>query len=168
MRKHLLAVTALLLTCATYAQDKSVFKDPVVINGQLVKLTKPLRDFTAADAAIPDVRVRDENGIIGNKRLPRIIDYFANQQQNSDAALQTYFLNRQHGNNGLSPDNAITANFAGIGYQPLNPPDPTLCVGTNHVIQMVNGSSGALFKVFNKTGGQVVAQTYLDAITGKG
>lgn len=168
MRKLLLAVTALLLTCATYAQDKSMFKDPVVITGQLIKVTKPLRDFTAADAAIPDIRVRDENGIIGNKRLPRTIDYFANQQQNSDAALQTYFLNRQHGNNGINPENAITANFAGIGYQPLNPPDPTLCVGTNHVIQMVNGSSGALFKVFNKTGGQVVAQTYLDAITGKG
>lgn len=68
-----------------------------------------------------------------------------------------------------SPANrAVTANFAGIGYQPLNPPDPSLCVGPNHVIQMINGSSGALFLITDKAGNQLKAATFLDAITGKG
>lgn len=44
--------------------------------------------------------------------------------------------------------------------------DPTLCVEQNHVIQMINGNSGAYMKVYTKTGGQVVAQVFLDAITG--
>lgn len=167
MRKLLTAALALFLLLSVKAQENVIAKNPIVITGQLVKVTKPLRDFTEADKAIPDVKVRDENGVIGSRKIPRTVEYYESQQQTADGALQTSFLNRQHGN-GITPDNAITANFNGIGYQPLNPPDPTLCVGTNHVIQMINGSSGALFKVFNKTGGQVVAQTYLDAITGKG
>jgi hypothetical protein len=48
-----------------FAQNQTVFKNPVVITGRLVKITKPLRDFTPADKAIPDVRVRDLDGIIG-------------------------------------------------------------------------------------------------------
>jgi Secretion system C-terminal sorting domain/Bacterial pre-peptidase C-terminal domain/Fibronectin type III domain len=149
------------------AQEPSFPKDPVVITGQLVKTTKPLRDISPADARIPDVKVRDENGRIwaeGKKPAPFTPAYFGSQQQNSDAALQQAY-------NSLNPAaavRAVTANFNGIGYQPLNPPDPTLCVGTNHVIHMVNGSSGAKFKVYTKAGVQVIAETFLDAITGKG
>jgi hypothetical protein len=166
MRKLLLASAMFLLAQSLSAQQNVVGKNPVVITGELIKVTKALRDFKAADASIADVKVRDENGIIGNKRIRRVVEYYGSQQQTADMALQTNFLNRNSSTPGIN--NAITANFNGIGYQPLNPPDPTLCVGPNHVIQMINGSSGALFKVFNKTGGQVVAQTFLDAITGKG
>ncbi|MEI7470999.1 MAG: T9SS type A sorting domain-containing protein [Chitinophagaceae bacterium] len=168
MRKQLLTVFVLLFSCALFAQNQSFFKNPIVLTGRLVKITKPLRDFTPADKAIPDVRVRDLDGIIGKDEAfeeGAEAPFGANILK--DPALQMQYPNRPHGN-GISPDNVISANFNGIGYQPLNPPDPTLCVGPNHVIQMINGSSGALFKVFNKTGGQVVAQTYMDAITGKG
>ncbi|MBP6025188.1 T9SS type A sorting domain-containing protein [Ferruginibacter sp.] len=165
MRKLLFAVASLFMVCALHAQQNATAINPVVITGQLIKITKPLKDFTPDQAAIPDVKVRDENGIIGSKKIPRTVEYYAEQQQSSDNAVQKDFLNRLK---DFTPNNAITSNFNGIGYQPLNPPDPTLCVGPNHIIQMVNGSSGALFKVFDKTGGQVVAQTYLDAITGKG
>jgi hypothetical protein len=149
------------------AQEGLFPKDPVVITGQLIKITKPLRDISPADARIPDVKVRDENGRIwaeGKKPVPFTPAYFGNQQQNSDAALQQAYNSL----NPASASRAVTSNFNGIGYQPLNPPDPTLCVGTNHVIHMVNGSSGAKFKIYNKAGAQVVAETFMDAITGKG
>jgi Secretion system C-terminal sorting domain/Fibronectin type III domain len=165
MRKLLFAVTSIFFVIALHAQQNATAINPVVITGQLIKITKPLKDFTPDQAAIPDIKVRDENGIIGSKKIPRTAEYYAEQQQYADNAVQKDFLNRLK---DFTPNNAITSNFNGIGYQPLNPPDPTLCVGPNHIIQMVNGSSGALFKVFDKTGGQVVAQTYLDAITGKG
>jgi hypothetical protein len=166
MRKLLLFSAVILLAHSLSAQQNTVEKALVVITGELVKVTKALKDFKPADASIADIKVRDENGIIGNKRIRRVAEYYGSQQQTADRALQTNFLNRS--SSAAGTNNAITANFNGIGYQPLNPPDPTLCVGPNHIIQMVNGSSGALFKVFNKTGGQVVAQTFLDAITGKG
>ena len=165
MRKLLFAVASLFVVCAMHAQESVTAINPVVITGQLIKITKPLKDFTPDQAAIPEIKVRDENGIIGSKKIPRTAEYYVEQQQYADNAVQKNFLNRLK---DFTPNNAITSNFNGIGYQPLNPPDPTLCVGPNHVIQMINGSSGALFKVFDKTGGQVVAQTYLDAITGKG
>lgn len=166
MRKIFTTASMLCLLFSVKAQELEFAKNTEVITGQLVRVTKPLRDYKETDKAIPDVIVRDENGMIGNKKQPRVVSYFPEQQQLSDAGLQTKY--NVKGNNGPTMNNAVSANFAGLGYQPLNPPDPTLCVGPNHIIEMINGSSGALFKIFDKTGGQVVAQTYMDAITGKG
>src|SRR5690606_14290543 len=50
----------------------------------------------------------------------------------------------------LSPE--ISVNAEGMSAAELTPADPTLCVGPNHVIQMVNGPSGAYFQIFNKSG----------------
>lgn len=170
MRKLLFAVITLLITStAILAQeDKVVARNPDVITGQLIRVTKPLKQMTAADKLIPDVPVRDLNGIIGKDEEFEEGEAAPNfgSLSNSDGALQRSYPNNPHVNNALN--RAIVSNFNGMPYQPLNPPDPTMCAGPNHIIQMINGSSGALFKVFNKTGGQVVAQTYLDAITGKG
>jgi Secretion system C-terminal sorting domain/Bacterial pre-peptidase C-terminal domain/Fibronectin type III domain len=167
MLKIFITIAAFCFFYTAAAQQVLPNEEPVVITGQLVKITQPLRDISPTDARIPDVKVRDEEGRIwpaGKKPVPFTPAYFANQQQNSDAALQRAY----NALNPASASRAITANFDGVGYQPLNPPDPTLCVGTNHVIHMVNGSSGAKFKIYTKTGTQVVAETFMDAITGKG
>jgi Fibronectin type III domain./Bacterial pre-peptidase C-terminal domain. len=170
MLKILFSVAGIFLLSGAYSQIKVLAKDPVVITGKLIRTTKPLRDFTIADKAIPDVKVRDEDGIIGKDEAfeegeERIL-YPSSKIFNEDPALQKIYPNNPHLQSQLL--RTINTNFNGMPYQPLNPPDPTMCVGPNHVIQMINGSSGALFKVYDKTGGQVVAQTYLDAITGKG
>ena len=169
MRKLFIAVASLFFVYALQAQKNVVATNPVVITGHLVKITKPLKDFTPADKAIPDVIVRDLNGIVGKdedfEEGESAPDYGSSNNFLKDPALQEVYQNFKK---IITPTNAITANFDGLPYQPLNPPDPTMCVGPNHIIQMINGSSGALFKVYNKTGGQVIAQTYLDAITGKG
>jgi Secretion system C-terminal sorting domain/Fibronectin type III domain/Bacterial pre-peptidase C-terminal domain len=169
MKKLLFVVVAFFCLQTISAQQNILAKNPIVITGKLVKITKPLRDFKPSDKAIPDVIVRDLNGIVGKDE-----DFEEEGPKHpfgapilQDEALQTNYPNKLK-LNSTTTDNAITSNFNGIGYQPLNPPDPSLCVGPNHVIQMVNGSSGGLFKVFSKTGGQIVAQTFLDAITGKG
>ena len=170
MRKIFTAALSLFLVFTIQAQDKVISSKPVVITGHLIKITKPLRDFKSADKAIPDVKVRNLDGIIGkDEEFEEGIGGTRFPDHNNfllDPALQTKYQNLKHSTQG--PLNAITQNFNGLPYQPLNPPDPSMCVGPNHIIQMINGSSGALFKVFNKTGGQIVAQTYLDAITGKG
>ena len=169
MRK-LLFLFFLFFSCIyANAQEAVIAKNPDVVTGQLIKITKDLRNFTLADKAIPDVRVRDEDGIIGkDEEFEEGSDpiLYPTKGFTVDPVLQTDYSSKPHTQSATN--RAITGNFAGMPYQPLNPPDPTMCVGPNHVIQMINGSSGALFKVYNKSGGQVVAQTYLDAITGKG
>ncbi|MEP6617427.1 MAG: fibronectin type III domain-containing protein [Ginsengibacter sp.] len=170
MLKILFSLTALFILSGSDAQVGLLAKKPVVIIGKLVRTTKPLRDYKLSDKAIPDVKVRDEDGIIGKDEAfeegeERTL-YPSSRIFSEDPALQKIYPNNPHLQSQAS--RSINTNFSGMPYQPLNPPDPTLCAGPNHVIQMINGTSGALFKVFNKTGGQVVAQTYLDAITGKG
>ncbi len=48
-------------------------------------------------------------------------------------------------------------NFLGQGYTGVNPPDTVGDVGPNYYIQMINGSSGALYTIYNKTTGALVA-----------
>lgn len=41
---------------------------------------------------------------------------------------------------------------AGIGYTSVQPPDPAGDIGTTHYIQSINGSSGARYQIYSKTG----------------
>ena len=61
---------------------------------------------------------------------------------------------------------AVIQNYNGIGYTSVNPADPSVDVGPNHVVQMINGSSGAYIKIFDKAGTVLLNQTYFDGITG--
>ncbi len=165
MKTILLLLSIFIYDCAFSQGEK-----PIVITGKLIRITKPLRDFTSLDKMIPDVKVRDEEGIIGKDESfeegaepPR---FPSSNMFKEDPALQKDDITYQPQQSVAT--SSIIHNFDGMPYQPLNPPDPTMCAGTNYIIQMINGASGALFKVYNKSGGQVVAQTYLDAITGKG
>ncbi|MEI8058665.1 MAG: T9SS type A sorting domain-containing protein [Ferruginibacter sp.] len=164
MQKLILAVVLLFFVPHIQAQKNIVATNPVVITGHLTRITKPIRDFKAADE-LPFVKVRDLEGIVGkDEEFEEGVNVNFGNDIAKDPALQQVYQNAKH----LTTNNAITSNFAGIGYQPLNPPDPTLCVGPNHIIQMINGASGALLQIYNKTGGVLVASKYLDAITGKG
>ena len=56
-------------------------------------------------------------------------------------------------------------NFAGQGFTGVNPPDTVGDVGTDYYIQMINASSGAIFTVYDKdTGALVAGPTFLDTL----
>ena len=60
-------------------------------------------------------------------------------------------------------ERAVDISVNGIGNTGVNPPDPCLAVGPNHVIQMINGGSGSYFRICNKNLGTIgAAQTYMD------
>jgi PKD repeat protein len=52
---------------------------------------------------------------------------------------------------------AIEQQFDGSGYTGVNPPDTTGDVGINYYIQSINGSSGSIFTVYDKTTGALVS-----------
>jgi len=64
MQKLFIAVALLFCVFDIHAQKNVVASNPVVITGHLTRITKPLRDFKAADE-LPFVKVRDLEGIVG-------------------------------------------------------------------------------------------------------
>ncbi|HNB50878.1 MAG TPA: hypothetical protein PK530_02995, partial [Anaerolineales bacterium] len=54
-------------------------------------------------------------------------------------------------------------NIDGQGYTGVNPPDTVGDVGPNHYIQMINGSGGAIFRVYDKTGNPLTGSIDLDS-----
>ncbi len=55
-------------------------------------------------------------------------------------------------------------NIAGQGYTAVQPPDTVGDVGPNHYIQMINGSGGAAFVIYDKAGNIVKGQTLLEGL----
>jgi subtilisin-like proprotein convertase family protein len=115
-----------------------------------------------------DERVRDEHGLIGENEEaeeelegrrgnPVIVD--DPLPHGVDPAWQT--AAPLHGF-----DRAVDLSVNGQGNTGVSPADPCLEVGPNHVIQMINGSSGAYFRIFNKSLTALGVQTYLDNFTG--
>ncbi len=147
---------------SAYAQQPNDIK-PVAVQGVLIKITPPLIDFIP-DPVWEDEIVRDNEGVIGedkNNIEHRIMHPDAVPQiKGRDVVIQDYF-----------PENkkrltSIVQNFQGHGNTGVSPADPSLCVGSAHVIQMINGSSGARMTIYDKNGNIVVPAQYMDAITG--
>lgn len=139
-----------------------------VEQGYLVCVTSPVSDMSSNSRIYAGETVRNEFGPISSlkKGIEKGFEYFEDQQQLYDPL----------SSKGLPPasQKSISSNvevsFDGMGFSDSgsNPGDPTLAVGPNHIIQMVNGTSGSYFKIFNKSGIELVPKTYLDAITGRG
>ena len=55
-------------------------------------------------------------------------------------------------------------NIAGLGYTGVNPPDTVGDVGPNHFIQSINGSGGAVFRVFDKDGVPLTGNLSMDSL----
>jgi hypothetical protein len=159
MRKLL----SILLIChfsfiVSYAQQEP----PVVIQGKMLGIKKP-RLTTEEGGFVPRV-IRDENGMVGVVKKTAIIHPFYKENPPvMDPVLQT--------NKNMVPTSDVASttigvNTNGMGYTSVNPSDPVLAAGPNHVIQMINAGTGSLMKIFNKDGSQAVAQFNFSNITG--
>lgn len=164
MRKFKLLLALSLLSYAANAQEGVIARNPVVGQGKLVRVADP---FSKVPGMI-NVLARNEYGIVGRDGQVENDEYsppvlFRDRTAVRDEALQSSLPNP-----AALAVATVGSNFDGMSYTAVCPADPTVSVGPNHVLQMINGSSGAYLKVWNKTGTQLLAQTYMDVITGKG
>jgi hypothetical protein len=129
-----------------------------------VKFLGVVQPFTSWDSTqvFRNKPVRDQNGLIGERedeeegrRGHPVLD--ANPQPHGDDPVwQT--APPMHGF-----DRAVDLSVNGIGNTGVSPADPCIAVGPNHVVQMINGSSGAYFRVCDKNLVTIgAAQTYMD------
>jgi len=158
---YLLALGILLSNYVT-AQDKHEFSS---VTGHLVRVTPKLKDIDKNSVyGEPFIKTRDEDGLIG-------------MEEEEEAAIHP----KKYGSAYSGPDPLLSkripagitaatatvgANFDGLGYTFVNPSDPNCAVGANYVIQTINNSSSSFFKIWNKAGTQVQAQTLISSLTG--
>lgn len=150
------------ISVVVWAQQ-TIVPSTEVIQGVLIKITPPLSNFTPDPTWVDEV-VRDNEGVINEDennienrvKHPNAVPAVKGR----DAVIQDFF-----GDNKKRVT-SIIQNFAGHGNTAVSPADPSLCVGANHVVQMINGSSGGRITIYNKSGGVVVPAQYMDAITG--
>lgn len=61
----------------------------------------------------------------------------------------------------------LGVNIEGIPFANVTPGDPTLAVGPNHIIEMVNGQSGsAYFRIYQKDGQPLMDRAFMDQLPG--
>ena len=144
-----------------YAQVSPVFTS---ISGKLVRVTPKLADLDKYPTGLVLQQTRDEDGLVGVPDDDSIIIYGKNYGSNNkgpDAALQN------HNPNGVTTASAtIGTNITGLPYTSVNPSDPNCAAGPNHVIQTINNGTSSYFKIWDKAGAQVQAQTLISSLTG--
>ena len=89
-------------------------------------------------------------------------DWYLHKEWRADALPQGVDPALQADGGSRTTGHALDLTQDGQGYTSVNPSDNDIAVGPNHVIQMINGSSGAYFRIYNKSGTALGAQTYLD------
>ncbi len=144
-----------------FAQQNPKF---TTIVGKLIRTTPKLSDIDKSSMyGQPLLKTRDEFGVIGVVK-----DKYTNTEKNRFASKIAKDMALQTGNSpaSVTASAVINQNFDGLFATGFAPSDNNLAVGPNHVIQIINHSSGSLFKIWNKAGVEVQAQTVLSTITG--
>ncbi|MBX2979467.1 MAG: proprotein convertase P-domain-containing protein [Flavobacteriales bacterium] len=159
-----LSFLLVLSTGALHAQEYVELRNAEVQQMVFFGETVAYRDWDSTKV-FEDPVIRDANKLLVDKGRPE--GYKAarlHQRVNpkaeplgDDPAWQRLMGERNNGG-----DRALDLSINGQGNTGVNPADPCLDVGPNHVIQMINGSSGSYFRIYDKNGNPLGAQTYLD------
>ena len=166
MRKLYALALAGTLSILAYGQQETLPAITATIGEAQFLGTSPAVRNLKENLVMNAIQVRDENGVRwaeGRRPQSPAAPAFGPASIKDDPVLQS---NMSQANMALQA--ALGANFNGMGFTNVNPPDPSVAVGPNHVIQMINGSSGAYFRIYDKTGTPLNNQTYLDNLTGRG
>ena len=161
MRTVWLLIFFVMLVNPLLAQDKS----PETTTGRLFKVIPSLRNFRP-NPAIKLNQSRNEKGLVITKGIKKIspIRIYDDRPLEKDPLVQK--IKDKDFKTTLAGE--IENNFDGMPLPPdgpqFSPADPDIAVGTNHIVQMVNGVNGGSFKVFDKNGNTLIDQTFLASI----
>jgi hypothetical protein len=160
----LIGFSLVLFVSFSHAQNSPVISS---VTGKLIRTTPPLANIdrnSMYGAPLKKTRYKEELlGVVDIERAEESV--FKNQypdnsnnNRSQNTAQDNNFLASIASSTNLNMDGQTATGFA--------PSDNNLAVGPNHIIQIINHSSGSLFKVWNKSGTIVQASTVLSSITG--
>lgn len=126
------------------------------------------------------INTRDERGLLQKRNLkPLTLTRYTPKKTAVDSvwqqsALRSLKVELPAQQNNTATDQELKSNGAvlvedieGQGFSNINPADPTLAVGPNHIVQMINGGNGsALFSIYDKKGKEIIPPSYMDQLPG--
>lgn len=138
-----------------FSNTDNVVLHPVELQMQFLGISPNLRDLPEVDQSVAQIpiTIKEDRDRPMNAHNPNALP------QGTDPALQ-------HSYPPPALNKALSYNWDGLGYSSVNPPDPTADVGPNHVVQMINGSSGARVRVYDKTGAAITGVTTMASLCG--
>lgn len=161
-------------------EGESQTEGPVLSVARRTAVTGALRDWRPdSSILLRDIPTRDSIGLIHARDLQRpVFTRYGSRYTGPDPLWQRDY--RMPGNTGAlsvrqseAPPSfetgrgQIELDIEGIAASNVAPADPTMAVGPDHIIQMVNGSSGsAFFQIFDKRGGTLKLQAFMDQLPG--
>ncbi len=157
--RKLTFVLSFLISLSAFSQSTFTVATGERIEGRLVKISKPFsetkNDETGEIVKFPKPGVHIKNDWPLHDRVnPNALP------QGMDPALQKNYSPATNYKN-------LIQDFAGIGNTNVDPSDPSLDVGPNHIVQMINAGSGSQYEIWDKSNGNsLLGPKYLDADTG--
>ena len=119
---------------------------------------RALQNIKTKDRSFPKKRQKFGPDVVKN-------DWLLHERVNPNALPKGEDPIRQKGYRSSFKNNSLLSSWEGIGYQNTNPADPTIAVGPNHVVQMVNNSDGAILSVWDKSGNVLMSNLLLDNLS---
>ena len=159
----------------------------VIVTGHLIKVIPSLKDFkpdhsllverkgVAVDDILEEaehkIRKKDYNHhnvpdpVVQRTTFPGTVMPLQNQ---ANISANIPLINPANTPSTANSQPTAALNFDGMGLPvaTLTPADPNMCAGPNHIIQMINGSAGAYFQIWNRNGVPLIPPTYMDALAG--
>ena len=155
----LLALAGLLLAGGAYGQNEQIKSVPVIRGAEALPPVKPV--FVDVDLRSLTTRRAWQPGD-GIKMIPRryylsakLVDSQSNAKAPVKKADPLLDIQDQAELNKVLPPPLL--NFSGGGFTGASPPDTVGDIGTTYYIQSTNSSGGAVFSVYDKETGALVA-----------
>jgi len=164
--------------CLLFAGEASSQQIITVMVGVKTAQTSEIRNWRPnPNDPVLKIRTRDEKGLIHAQDLePLVFKKYIQQRSNSNKAttekpfeLPIEKKSNQPVRSSLIGKNAgyVLRSGEGQNFSNINPADPSIAVGPNHLIQMINGNNGsALFSIMDKSGNILVPSSYMDQLPG--
>jgi|GEM_PF-468482 len=161
MKKRLVLIATIAICSFVHSQEKNEGVHPTLIPVTFQGETGRLDHYQAPSNVVNEVTKTEKIGYHPKN------DWILNESVNPNALPQGEDPALQKNYADAAPSTkAATYSWEGIPNQPVSPGDPSVDVGPNHVVQMVNGASGAYIQIYDKTGTAIGAQVYFDNFMG--
>lgn len=159
MKKSISACIIAICCLSLSAQKPSKrYINPEVIQGTYVKTTIPIRDIIPSeDTGKPSRELKLGYHPKDDWQLNEILNPNA-KPNGMDPALQTNY-------SAARPFlKTLDLNIDGLDYTFVNPPDPAIDVGPNHIIQMINAGGGSEYEIRDKQGNNLAGPALFDDV----